>query len=70
MKKYLVSLVRDYGIVIKAKNEEEAMRCAEFFVGGEKDLSQKKDREEYKFRIETIEMTNNDAIDVEEYKAF
>ncbi len=66
MKKYLVSLVRDYGVVIKAENEEEAMRCAEFFIGGEKDLSNEKDRKEHQFQIEEIEMTTNDAIDIEE----
>ena len=49
------------------KNEEEAMRYAEFFIGGEKDLSQPKHREEYKFKIETIEMTTNDAVEAEEY---
>ena len=69
MKKYMVSLVRDYGVVISAENEEEAMRCAEFFIGGEKDLSKLKHREEYKFKIEKIEMTTNDAVDVEEYES-
>ena len=67
MKKYIVSLVRDYGVVISAENEEEAMRCAEFFIGGGKDLSQPKHRKEYKFKIETIEMITNDSVEVEEY---
>ncbi len=67
MRKYMVSLVRDYVVVISAENEEKAMQCAEFFIGGEKDLSQSKHREEYKFKIETIEMTTNDAVGAEEY---
>lgn len=66
MKKYMVSLVRDYAVVISAKNENEAKELAEYYIGGEKDLSTEKDRINHKFRIEQIEMTTNDAIDVEE----
>ncbi len=66
MKKYMVSLVRDYVVVISAKNENEAKEFAEYYIGGEKDLSTGKDRKEHKFNIEQIEMTTNDAIDVEE----
>jgi hypothetical protein len=68
MRKYLVSLVRDYGVIISANSEEEAKRCTELFIGGEKDLSTEKNREEHHFNIEEIEMTTNDAIDVELYE--
>ena len=37
MKNYKVSLLRDYIVNIKAKNEDEAKFLAEFFVGGKKD---------------------------------
>ena len=66
MKKYMVSLVCDYVVVVSAKSENEAKELAEYYIGGEKDLSTEKDRREHKFNIEQIEMTTNDAIDVEE----
>ncbi|NWF90544.1 MAG: hypothetical protein HXY50_13915 [Ignavibacteriaceae bacterium] len=58
MKNYQVSLHRDYIVNIKAKNKEEAKFLAEFFVSGEKDCSNDKERKQYKFKIEEIEMVD------------
>lgn len=66
MNTYKVSLHRDYIVSIDAKNEEEAMSLAEFFIAGEKDASSPKDREQHSFRINEIKMVTNDALDVEE----
>lgn len=67
MKKYKVSLVRDYVVVVSAQNKQKAKFLAEYYVGGEKDLSSNEEREKHEFTIEQIEMTTNDSIDVEEY---
>ena len=68
MRTYKVLLHRDYVVNIDAKNEEEAMSLAGFFVAGEKDASTEKERKEYGFRINEIEMVMNDAFEVEEIK--
>ena len=68
MKECLVSLVRGYGVIIKAENEDESMRWGEFFIGEEWDLSNSKFRKENKFKIESIEMATNYSIDVQEYE--
>jgi hypothetical protein len=65
MKTYKVLLHRDYIVNIDAKNEEEAMQLAEFFIDGEKDASTEKEREQHSFRINEIEMVTNDTFDVE-----
>ncbi len=66
MKTYKVFLHRDYIINIDAKNEEEAKSLTELFVTGEKDGSTEKEREQHNFRINEIEMTVNEAFEVEE----
>ncbi|MGI9558515.1 MAG: hypothetical protein ACR2NQ_02450 [Thermodesulfobacteriota bacterium] len=66
MKTYLVALVRTYGVTIEAENEEEAMRCAEFFIGDCEDVSNARDRKEYNFSINEIKPCYNEAADVEE----
>ncbi|HMN49500.1 MAG TPA: hypothetical protein PKD67_10205 [Ignavibacteriaceae bacterium] len=66
MRKYNVILNRDYIVTIDAKNEEEAISLAEFFIAGEKDASTEKEREQHGFRINEIEMVTNDAFEVEE----
>ena len=66
MKKYRVSLTRDYVVEINAENETEAKECTEFFVSGGLDASTEKDRERYKFEIERIKPVVNDAFEVEE----
>lgn len=65
MKNFKVSLHRDYIVNIKAKNEDEAKSLAEYFIGGEKVCSSEKERKQYKFNIEEIEMVMNDAVEVE-----
>jgi hypothetical protein len=66
MKTYKVLLHRDYIVNIDAKNEEEAMQLAEFFIAGEKDVSTEKEREQHSFRINEIEMVTNDVFEAEE----
>lgn len=66
MKKYKVLLSRSYIVKIKAKNKNEAIRFSEFYIGGEKDISNEKERKENHFQIEDIEMTVNDVFDAEQ----
>lgn len=68
IKNYRVSLSRDYSVLISAKSKNRAKELAEYFIGGERDLSDKLDRKKHNFIIKEIELTNNDAIDVEEYE--
>ena len=65
MKNYKVALHRDYIVNIKAKNKEEAKFLSEFFIGGEKDCSNERERKLYKFNIEEIEMVMNEALEAE-----
>ncbi|MEW6654658.1 MAG: hypothetical protein AB1394_14490 [Bacteroidota bacterium] len=46
MKKYVVTLSRDYKVIISAKNKEDAKELSEFFIGGERDLSNEKEKKE------------------------
>jgi len=64
MNTYKVLLHRDYIVSIDAKNEEKAKQLAEFFVAGEKDASTEKERQQYSFIINEIEMVANDAFEV------
>lgn len=66
MKTFEVLLTRSYIIEIDAKDDRGALFNAEFFVGGEKDLSNERERSERGFRINEIEMTVNDAIECTE----
>ena len=66
MKTYKVLLHRDYIVSIDAKNEEEAMFLAEFFIAQEKICSTEKEKEQHSFRINEMEMVTNDAFKVEE----
>jgi hypothetical protein len=68
MKTYKVLLHRDYIVNIDAKNEEEALYLAEFFIAGEKDASTEKEREQHGFRINEIEIVTNEAFEVEVQK--
>jgi hypothetical protein len=61
MKTFQVLLTRSYIVNIDAKNEDEAKYYSEFFIGGERDLSNNKDSD--KFKINEIEMTVNDAFE-------
>ena len=64
MKNYKVALHRDYIVNIKVKNEDEAKFLAEYVIGGEKDISTEKEKKQYKFLIEEIEMVTNDAFEI------
>ena len=66
MKTYQVLLHRDYVVNIDAKDKNDAISLAEFFIAGEKDASSEREREQYNFRINEIEMVTNDAFEVEE----
>ncbi len=68
MKTYRVALARTYAVTVKARNEKEAMECAEFFLGDSSDSSTPEDRKEHNFSIEEIEMVYNDAVDAEEFE--
>ncbi len=65
MKRYTLSLARGYKVEVSAENEEDAKRYAEFFIGGERDLSNDEDKFHRQFEITQIEMTANDAVIVE-----
>ncbi len=62
MKTFEVLLTRSYIVEIDAKDKRDALFNAEFFIGGEKDVSNERERAERGFRINEIEMTLNDAI--------
>lgn len=62
MKTYEVLLTRSYIVEIDARDENDARFLAEFYIGGEKDLSNSREKAEHAFRINEIEMTVNEAI--------
>lgn len=66
MKKFKVLLTRDYLVDIRAENKEQAKLFAEYFVAGGIDASTENERMQYKFEIERIKPTVNDAFEVEE----
>lgn len=61
MKTYKVALTRTYLVTINATDEEKAKRISEFFIGDCPDSSNEKDRSEFNFSIENIEMMYNEA---------
>lgn len=64
MKNYKVALHRDYIVNIKAKNKDEVKSLAEYFIGGERDISTEKEKKQFKFEIERIEMMTNEAMEI------
>jgi len=66
MRKYRVLLSRTYIVDIQAKNEEEACRNVEYYLGDCEDLSTENDRKRDDFLIEKIEPAINEAFEVEE----
>lgn len=63
MPEFELSLVRSFRVMIEANSPEEAARLAELYVGYA-DLSDTLAREKFQFRIQEIEMVQNDAIEV------
>jgi hypothetical protein len=63
MKTFEVLLTRSYRVEIDANNDRDAVFNVEFFVGGETDLSNKRESASRGFRINDIEMTVNEAIE-------
>ena len=64
MKTYKVALTRTYLVTINATDEEKAKRLSEFFIGDCPDSSNEKDRSEFNFSIENIEMMYNEAMEI------
>jgi len=64
MATYQVGLSRIYVVDIEARNEWEAARLAEFFLGFH-DSSNESEREEYDFEIKKIDMVENEAFKFE-----
>jgi hypothetical protein len=59
-----VALHRDYIVTIKAKNKDEAKFLAEYVIGGERDISNEREKKKFKFKIEEIEMVTNEAFEI------
>ena len=68
MKIFNVMLTRAYRVQIEAEDENSAKELSEFFMGDPKDESTEKDRSQYNFGIQEIEMMMNEAFEVEEVK--
>jgi hypothetical protein len=66
MKKFKMILSRDYVIEIKAENEHTAVKYAQFYVGGDLDVSTRATRKKYNFKLKAIELITNDVYEVEE----
>ena len=72
---YKTVLVRSFEVIIDAKNEDDALWLAEFYVGYG-DHSNISDREKFQFEIKHIELTENDTLetamitDTDEYTEF
>ena len=64
MKTFKVLLHRDYIVNIDAGNKNDAAHLAEFYIAGERDVSNEKEKEEYNFRINNIEMVLNDVFEI------
>lgn len=65
MNTYKVSLSRLYNVIVDAQNKEDAKQAVETFLSSSKDISTKRDKLEYDFKIKEIDMTLNDVFEVE-----
>jgi len=59
---YRTVVVRSFEVIIDAKDETEASRLSEFFVGYA-DHSNASDRDKFEFKIKNIELVENDALE-------
>lgn len=68
MPTYNVTLSRAYIVRVRARNARIARETVEFFLGNPPDLSLEhpEARRRFGFRIEEMEMVENDALSVEE----
>lgn len=66
MKSFQITLTKSYLLNIIAENENDAKRFAEFFTGDIQDISDSDNRSKYKFEIEEIECTMNEAFEAAE----
>lgn len=64
---YEVSLTHSYLVEIEAKSAKDAAQLSEFFVTYS-DGSLEVDRQKYRFLIQNIEMTINEAFEVKQLK--
>ena len=65
MKTFKVNLTRVYSVTIDAEDETFVKQLAEFFIGDPKDESTVKDKMNYNFNINEIEMLMNEAFEIE-----
>ncbi len=65
MPTFKVGLSRTYLVTVQANDSESAKRAAECFVG-ESDLSQPNERNEFGFKIDEIEIVNNETFDCDD----
>lgn len=65
MPQFNVTLARSFSVLINAKNESQAKRLAELFLGYH-DESTLAYQRQFRFQIAEIEMTLNEAVDAEE----
>jgi hypothetical protein len=63
MPEYEVSITHSFLVKIQAKSAEDAARLSEFFLTYS-DGSSEQEREKHDFKIEQIELTQNDAFEV------
>ncbi len=63
MPTYQVIMLRGYIVTIDAENKEDAALFSELFMG-DSDSSNEMDRQALNFKIQNIDMTVNDAIEV------
>ena len=66
MKTFKVALTRTYLVEIEAKDEEQAKFLTEFYISSPHDASTEKEKADYGFRFNEIEMVTNEAFEAEE----
>jgi len=69
MKTYKIALTRIYIVEIDAKDKEQAKFLTEFYVSSACDGSTEKEKRDYGFRFNDIEMVTNEAFEAEEISA-
>ena len=57
---YYVGVIRSYGVTVEAEDPEKAQELAAFFLGSH-DASSDEERVRFNFKIQRIELTENDT---------